>query len=439
MAVLGWLAVHGLPGVLTSPRGPVTGARHAAVLGSLTPPYVSGGLAAALATPRPTATPTRLVIAADVAGERPFVTCAKGAVAPKAQVTNGHSATEVTEAGETATEAGATATEVAGETETEANGPDLGWSTEQPLAASAAIDTLDTAGVVGVILDADATVAGAVRAVAADIARAADLVVATLRASGVVHYVGSGTSGRMGVLDAVELLPTYHVGSESFRAHLAGGADAMVRAAEGAEDDDAAGAALAATFGPADLVIGIAASGRTPYVRGALEGARRGGLPTVLVSANPAAPLAALADVAVLPDTGPEVVTGSTRMKAATAQKMVLNAVSTAAMVRLGKTYGNLMIAMVPTNAKLRARSVRMLAQGSGRPEEDCAAALAAAGGDVRRALVALIAGLPPGDAASAAVTEALADHPADPGRRGDPSGIRAAADAVRREGREAP
>jgi N-acetylmuramic acid 6-phosphate etherase len=328
---------------------------------------------------------------------------------------------------------------VAGETETEANGPDLGWSTEQPLAASAAIDTLDTAGVVGVILDADATVAGAVRAVAADIARAADLVVATLRASGVVHYVGSGTSGRMGVLDAVELLPTYHVGSESFRAHLAGGADAMVRAAEGAEDDDAAGAALAATFGPADLVIGIAASGRTPYVRGALEGARRGGLPTVLVSANPAAPLAALADVAVLPDTGPEVVTGSTRMKAATAQKMVLNAVSTAAMVRLGKTYGNLMIAMVPTNAKLRARSVRMLAQGSGRPEEDCAAALAAAGGDVRRALVALIAGLPPGDAASAAVTEALADHPADPGRRGDPSGIRAAADAVRREGREAP
>jgi len=311
--------------------------------------------------------------------------------------------------------------------------PDLGWSTEQPLPASALIDTLDTAGVVGVILDADAAVAGAVRAVAADLARATDLLVETLHAGGVVHYVGSGTSGRMGVLDAVELLPTYHVGPEAFRAHLAGGVEAMVRAAEGAEDDAAAGAALVDGFGATDLVVGIAASGRTPYVRGALDRARQRGLATVLIAANPSAPLAALADVAVLPDTGPEVITGSTRMKAATAQKLVLNAMSTAAMVRLGKTYGNLMIDMVPTNAKLRARSVRMLAQGSGRPEADGAAALVAAGGEVRRALVTLLAGWPPGEAGGEAVTAALAACPPDPARRGDPSGIRAAAATLSR------
>lgn len=313
-----------------------------------------------------------------------------------------------------------------------AGSPDLAWSTEQPLGASAALDTLDTAGVVGVVLDADASVAGAVRAVAAEIVRAADLMVATLRAGGVVHYVGSGTSGRMGVLDAVELLPTYRVGPDSVRAHLAGGPDAMVRSAEGAEDDEAAGAALAATFGPHALAVGIAASGRTPYVRGALAGARRRRLATVLVSANPAAPLAVLADVAVLPDTGPEVVTGSTRMKAATAQKMVLNAMSTAAMVRLGKTYGNLMIDMVPGNEKLRARSVRMLAQGSSRSEPECAAALAAATGEVRRALAVLLAGLPPATAGDERVAAVLAACPPDPGRLGDPSGIREAVAALR-------
>ena len=395
MALLGWLSVHGLPGVITGPRGPVTGARHAAVLGSLTPPYVSGGLAAALRMPRPHTVPRRLVV-----GGTPDSPASRPDAGP-------------------------------GTPDPPIGAVDLAWSTEQRLPASAAIDTLDTGGVVGVILDADAAVAAAVRAVAPDVARAADLVVAAVRAGGVVHYVGSGTSGRMGVLDAVELLPTYHVGPESFRAHLAGGAEAMVRAAEGAEDDADGGAALAATFGPHDLVVGIAASGRTPYVRGALEGARRRGLATVLVSANPAAPLAALADVAVLPDTGPEVITGSTRMKAATAQKMVLNAVSTAAMVRLGKTYGNLMIEMVPTNAKLRARSIRMLAQGSGRPEPQCAAALAAAGGDVRTALVALLAGLDAERAGDERVRRALAAAPPDPARAGDPSGVRAAVAAL--------
>lgn len=309
--------------------------------------------------------------------------------------------------------------------------PDLQWSTESTLPASATIDTLDTSGVVGVILDADSVVAQAVRDVAPLIVAATDLVVAAVQAGGIVHYVGSGTSGRMGVLDAVELLPTYHVGTESFRAHLAGGPDAMVRAAEGAEDDETAGSDIVRECGEHDLIVGLAASGRTPYVRGALACARSRSLPTVLISANPAAPLAELADVAILPDTGPEVITGSTRMKAATAQKMILNAMSTAAMVRLGKTYGNLMIEMIPTNAKLRARSVQMLVQGSGRDTDECARALAATGGDVRRALVAQLAGIDPQDAGGEQVARAVAAFPSDPSRQADPSGVRSAVTAL--------
>lgn len=304
------------------------------------------------------------------------------------------------------------------------------WTTERTLGHSDDLDALGTTGVVEIILDADAAVAAAVRAVADDVAAAADLVIEAIAAGGVVHYVGSGTSGRMGVLDAVELLPTYGVGDEAVQAHLAGGPPAMLRAVEGAEDDAEAGARLLDDAGKHDVVIGIAASGRTPYVRGALTAARERGLRAVLVSANPVAPLATLADVAVLPDTGPEVVTGSTRMKAATAQKMVLNAISTAAMVRLGHTYGNLMVDMVPTNAKLRRRSVRMLRQASGRPAPECETALSAAG-DVRTALVALLAGLPAESAGSEPVRRALRAYPPDPTRPGDPSGLRSAVAAL--------
>lgn len=427
MAVLGWLGVHGRPGVVAGRGGrPVTGAAGAAVLGSLTPPYVDAALAAALADPAPTTPPTRLVVA-EAAGP-PLPPAPTGGTGPAHPGDPGRAGALPPAPSPT----GPFPTAGSGAADAPA-ASDLTWSTEQPLRATRDLDTLASPGVVAAILDADATVAAAVRAVAADLARAVDLVVAAIHGGGVVHYVGAGTSGRMGVLDAVELLPTYHVGPDTVRAHLAGGAAAMMRAVEGAEDDAAAGAALAEAFGPSDLVVGIAASGRTPYVRGALEAARRAGLSTVLVSANPAAPLAEFADVAILPDTGPEVVTGSTRMKAATAQKMVLNALSTAAMVRLGKTYGNLMVEMVPTNAKLRARSVRMLAQGSARSEADCAEALAAAGGDVRRALVALLAGLPPRAAGDPATAAALAAYPPDPGRPGDPSGLRSAATSLRR------
>ncbi|WP_328701858.1 N-acetylmuramic acid 6-phosphate etherase [Aestuariimicrobium ganziense] len=302
----------------------------------------------------------------------------------------------------------------------------LTWTTEQRNPDTTAIDTLDSAGVVALIVAADAVVQPAVAAVADQIAAAVDLAVASLSAGGRLHYVGAGTSGRLGVLDAVELFPTYGVDDDQVVAHLAGGEAAMLRAVEGAEDDPALGAEAIADAGPHDLVVGIAASGRTPFVRGALQRARELGLPTVLVSSNPAATLSDLADVAILPDTGPEVVTGSTRMKAATAQKLVLNTFSTATMVRLGKTLSNLMVNVVATNAKLRRRTVNLLVQASGLDEARCAELLAEAEGDLRIALVAALSG-----AAVAEGAEVLTMFPPDPGRAGDPGGIRSAVDSL--------
>ncbi|MDF9876416.1 N-acetylmuramic acid 6-phosphate etherase [Cellulosimicrobium cellulans] len=268
----------------------------------------------------------------------------------------------------------------------------LASPTEERNPRTTDVDLLPTADVVALITEEDAGVADAVRAQRDRIAEAVDLAVAALRAGGRVHYVGSGTSGRLGVLDAVELLPTYGVGEEWFVAHLAGGVGAMMLAVEGAEDDVSLGRADVDAVGPDDVVVGLAASGRTPYVRGALDVARERRARTVLVSANPAAPLAAGVDVAILVDTGPEVVTGSTRMKAATAQKLVLNTFSTATMIRLGKTYSNLMIDVRPTNQKLRARIVRMLVQATGLGAPECEEVLHSAGGEVHVALVMLLA-----------------------------------------------
>lgn len=302
----------------------------------------------------------------------------------------------------------------------------LTWSTEQRNPDTMQIDTLPSEGVVGAIVAADLGVAAAVAAVQGEIARAVDLAVAAISAGGRVHYVGAGTSGRLGVLDAVELYPTYRVGSETVVAHLAGGAEAMMQAVEGAEDDAQAGAALVAEAGEHDLFVGIAASGRTPFVRGALEAARARGLATVLVSNNPAAPIAEVADVAILPDTGPEVVTGSTRMKAATAQKMVINTFSTATMIRLGKTYQNLMINVVATNAKLERRMVQLVVQAAGVDEDHAAALLAEAQGDLRVAVIAALANAEVERAVGAAQA-----HQPDPNRAGDPSGVRAAVAAL--------
>ena len=308
-----------------------------------------------------------------------------------------------------------------------------GSPTEERHPGSRDIDTMGTAGVVATILAEDVGIAAAVAAQASAITALVQLGVAALRDGGRILYLGAGTSGRLAVLDAAELLPTYRVGADQVRGHIAGGERAMLHPVEGAEDDPEEGRAAVAAVTAADLVIGVAASGRTPYVRGGLQHARAVGASTGLLSCNPAAPLAAFVDVPVLVDTGPEVITGSTRMKAGTAQKMVLNAFSTAVMVRLGKVYSNLMIDVLPTNEKLRGRVLRMLGQASGADPDRCRQALEAAGAP-RPALVCLLADVSPEVAAAA-----LAAHPPDDRREADPSGVRSAVEQLRgRRAREA-
>lgn len=305
---------------------------------------------------------------------------------------------------------------------------DLASTTEERNPRSEDLDTLSAAGIVDAILAEDALVAAAVQAQAPRIAELAELCVAAIAAGHTVHYVGAGTSGRLGVLDAVELAPTYGATPDMVTAHLAGGERAMLHAVEGAEDDEGLGAALVAEeCSDGDVVIGLAASGRTPFVGGAMRAARERGLPTALIAANARASLAPLADVAILLEVGPEVVTGSTRMKAGTAQKLTLNALSTATMVRLGTTYSNLMIDVRPTNAKLVARTVRLLVQATGAEADAAADMLEATGGSVRTALVALLAG-----ADADAARRASEAFPPDAGRAGDPAGIRSAVAALR-------
>lgn len=303
--------------------------------------------------------------------------------------------------------------------------------TEERNTRSLDLDTLESAELVSRILAEDATVVQAVQALTPEIARLADLCVEALSNGGRVHYVGAGTSGRLGVLDAVELLPTYNAGSDMFVAHLAGGDGAMMKAVEGAEDSEELGAQVVEdNAGEHDVIVGLAASGRTPYVKGALEAGRARSLATALVSANPHAPLASLADVPLLVNTGPEVVTGSTRMKAATAQKVLLNALSTSVMVRLGKTFENLMIDVRATNEKLVARTVRIVREATGVSEEEARAALDATGHNLRAALVLVLAGAPLESATEA--LDVLAKFPPSANRPGDASGIRSASAALR-------
>ncbi|MFG3054831.1 N-acetylmuramic acid 6-phosphate etherase [Kitasatospora sp. NPDC048239] len=264
------------------------------------------------------------------------------------------------------------------------------------------IDRLDSLGILRLVNAEDATVPAVVAAALPVLARAVDAAVDALRAGGTVHYVGAGSSGRYAVLDAAELPPTYGLEPGRFRAHLAGGPDALTRAAEGAEDHEQAGREALADVAAGDVVVGLAASGRTPYVAGALAAARTAGAVTVLVSADPQAPLAALADLHVCVPTGPEVVTGSTRMKAGTAQKLVLHGFSTAVMVRLGRTYSNLMSDVAAGNRKLVARTLTLLGQASGAEPAACRAALDAAGGELKPALVVLLSGATPEAARSA-------------------------------------
>ncbi len=289
----------------------------------------------------------------------------------------------------------------------------VGAPTEQRNPRSVDLDLMSTRDVLTVINEADRRVPGAVAAVLDEIAATVDLAVTALRAGHRVHYFGAGTSGRLGVLDIAELTPTFNSPRGWFCAHLAGGQDAMLRAVENVEDDDRGGAAEAAgCVAAGDVVVGLAASGRTPYVLGALAASRAKGAATVLLCANPEAEAAGSVDVFIGVDTGPEVVTGSTRMKAGTAQKLVLNMISTAVMVRLGRVYSNLMIDMVATNAKLRGRMISILMEATGCAEELCRRALHEAGGDLKTALVSLVSGA--GVTAARAALARSEDHVRD-------------------------
>ncbi|CAL99701.1 N-acetylmuramic acid 6-phosphate etherase [Saccharopolyspora erythraea NRRL 2338] len=257
------------------------------------------------------------------------------------------------------------------------------------------IDLLPTLDILHLLNSEDRTVPAAVGRALPELARAVDMAVSALRGGGRVHYVGAGTSGRLAVLDAAELIPTFNVPPNWFVAHQAGGAGAFQRAVENAEDNADAGAAtIEAEATGADFVLGLAASGRTPFVMGALDAARRMGAGTGLVSANPESAASSPAEVVIAVDTGPEPITGSTRMKAGTAQKLVLTSFSTSVMIRLGRTYSNLMVSMLATNAKLRGRTISILREATNAPEADCEAALTAADGDLKTALVHLLTGV---------------------------------------------
>ena len=268
--------------------------------------------------------------------------------------------------------------------------------TEQPHPDHPGLDRYDTAALVEAFVADQALAALAVRAAAPQLAAAVDAAVPRLRAGGRIVTVGAGTSGRLGVLDSVELHPTFSWPRERAPALLAGGAGAMFVAVEGAEDDAAQGAADLAALQPQanDVVLLLAASGATPYALGAAEAASAAGALTVSIVNNPGAPLAAACELAVVLDTGPEVISGSTRLKAGTAQKIALNTFSSSVMVRLNKVYGNLMVDLRASNAKLVRRALRLTVRATGASEAAAQAALAACGSRVKTAIVMLRAGV---------------------------------------------
>jgi N-acetylmuramic acid 6-phosphate etherase len=269
--------------------------------------------------------------------------------------------------------------------------PDSPWRrlpTEGRHPQSDRLDRMASAEIVALVLDEDRRGLEAARRAAPEIARAADLVAETLGGGGVLLFAGAGTSGRLGILEAAECPPTFGVDPERIRAAMAGGDTAVFRAQEGAEDRAKDGERAAAGLAAGDLLFAISASSVTPFARAALAAARGRGARSVLLTCAPAAGLEGLADLLLALDTGPEVLTGSTRLKAGSATKAVLNAVTTAAMVRLGKTYENLMVDLRPGSAKLRDRARRILEMAAGLTAEDAERLQRAAGGELKTALV---------------------------------------------------
>ena len=269
-------------------------------------------------------------------------------------------------------------------------------ATEQRNPNTMNIDTLSTLDMVKLINREDHRVAEAVALVTDKIAEAVDVIAARLSTGGRLIYCGAGTSGRLGILDAVECPPTYSTDPETVQALMAGGYGAIFKAVEGAEDSKELGVTdmKSIGFSAKDVLVGIAASGRTPYVLGCMEYAKELGAPTVAVTCCPGSILDSFADIGIAPAPGPEVVTGSTRMKSGTAQKMVLNMLSTGAMIKLGKVYGNLMVDVKPSNEKLVRRCVTIVCSATDCTEEEAVDALEQCGYHPKTAIVMLLRGV---------------------------------------------
>lgn len=269
-------------------------------------------------------------------------------------------------------------------------------ATEQRNLNTMNIDTLSTLDMVKLINREDHRVAEAVALVTDKIAEAVDVIAARLSTGGRLIYCGAGTSGRLGILDAVECPPTYSTDPETVQALMAGGYGAIFKAVEGAEDSKELGKTdmQGIGFSGKDVLVGIAASGRTPYVLGCMEYAKELGAPTVAVTCCPGSTLDRFADIGIAPAPGPEVVTGSTRMKSGTAQKMVLNMLSTGAMIKLGKVYGNLMVDVKPSNEKLVRRCVTIVCSATDCTEEEAVDALEQCGYHPKTAIVMLLRGV---------------------------------------------
>lgn len=266
-------------------------------------------------------------------------------------------------------------------------------ATEQRNPNTTHIDTLSTLEMVRLINQEDQKVAVAVAQVAPEIARAIDVITRQLSQGGRLFYVGCGTSGRLGILDAVECPPTYSTDPELVQAIIAGGYPAIFRAVEGAEDDFDLGRRdlQERGFAQQDVLVGLAASGRTPYVLGAMGYARELGAAVIAVTCCPGSEVDRMADIGIAPTPGPEVITGSTRMKSGTAQKMVLNMLSTGTMIKLGKVYGNLMVDVKPSNEKLIRRCVTIVREAVGCEEDQAVSALEACGYRPKVAIVMLL------------------------------------------------
>ncbi|MDT0343301.1 N-acetylmuramic acid 6-phosphate etherase [Streptomyces litchfieldiae] len=260
----------------------------------------------------------------------------------------------------------------------------------------AEIDQRSTLDIARTMNAEDALVPGAVATQLPRIAAAIDAAAERMARGGRLLYLGAGTAGRLGVLDASECPPTFNTAPGEVIGLIAGGPDAMVTAVEGAEDSDRLAAADLAALGVTadDVVVGVSASGRTPYAVGAVQHARALGALTIGVSCNADSPLAAAAEHGIEIVVGPELITGSTRLKAGTAQKLVLNMISTISMIRLGKTYGNLMVDVRASNEKLRARSRRIVQLATGAPDDVIESALTATGGEVKHAILTILGGV---------------------------------------------